>query len=172
LGDGAQDRARGSSAWRGALDVEIGLRAPTEDDAGCIIQHKMKDSELSAPVQFSLKRVPIRGWFDEDGEQVYGAVVEWLGEADVKKEITPLEKCISAFGRAFVAVGDIEDGKARLSVDAWRDFIRKDEPNLSESSIRKKTARGDSRGDRYLGHLEKHGKIHRSRPEYMGVCRR
>lgn len=159
LSVGAQNRARGSSAWRGALDVEIGLLAPTEDDAGFIIQHKMKDSELSAPVQFALKRVPIRGWFDEDGEQVYGAVVEWLGEAKEKKKVTPLDKCISAFGRAFVAVGDIEDGKARLSVDAWRDFIREDEPNLSESSIRIKTARGNSRGDRYLGHLEKHGKI-------------
>ncbi len=159
LGDGAQDRARGSSAWRGALDVEIGLRAPTEDKPGCIIQHKMKDAELSAPMQFTLKRVPINNWFDEDGDKVYGAVVEWLGEADTKKEITPLEKCISAFGRAFVAVGDIEDGKARLSVDAWRDFIRDDEPDLSEASVRKKTSKGNARGDRYLGYLEKHGKI-------------
>lgn len=159
LSEGAQNRARGSSAWRGALDVEIGLCAPTEDNPGCIIQHKMKDAELSNPMQFKLKRVPINNWFDEDGDQVYGAVVEWLGEADVKKEATPLEKCISAFGRAFVAVGDVEDGRARLAVDAWRDFIREDEPNLSESSIRNKTSKGNTRGDRYLGHLEKHGKI-------------
>lgn len=159
LGEGARDRARGSSAWRGALDVEIGLRAPEGDDTGVIIMHKMKDAELSNPMQFKLKRVPINNWFDEDGDQVYGAVVEWLCEAKEKKKVTPLDKCISAFGRAFVAVGDIEDGKARLSVDAWRDFIREDEPNLSESSIRIKTARGNSRGDRYLGHLEKHGKI-------------
>ena len=56
----------GSSAWRGALDVELGLKPLSEKKEDAIIQHKMKDAEQAAPLRFSLKSVPIDGWFDEE----------------------------------------------------------------------------------------------------------
>src|SRR5699024_11098707 len=71
LAENAQNRARGSSAWRGALDVEIGLQAPDGNSPGVIIQHKMKDAEAARPMQFQLRSVTIDGWKDEDGESVH-----------------------------------------------------------------------------------------------------
>ena len=82
----AQHRARGSSAWRGALDIEISI-VPAKDGAPMeIVQRKSKDAELVNPVYAELRSVEIPGWLDEDGEQVTSAVVE-IVEAPVKREI-------------------------------------------------------------------------------------
>jgi len=72
----AQHRARGSSAWRGALDIEISIVPPKSDDAPIeIVQRKSKDAEMSLPIHVNLKSVPITGWLDEDNEQVTSAVI-------------------------------------------------------------------------------------------------
>ena len=71
----AQHRARGSSAWRGALDIEVSI-LPSKDGAPMqIIQRKSKDAEMSETVFVSLQSVQIPGWFDEDGQPVTSAVV-------------------------------------------------------------------------------------------------
>ena len=76
VSDEAQHRARGSSAWRGALDIEISVK-PGKDDAPMeLIQRKSKDSEAAAPIYGDLVSVPIKGWFDEDGDPVTSAVFE------------------------------------------------------------------------------------------------
>lgn len=70
----AQHRARGSSAWRGALDIEISI-IPAKGDAPVeVCQRKSKDGELSESVYVELFSVAIPGWYDEDGEQVTSAV--------------------------------------------------------------------------------------------------
>lgn len=72
----AQHRARGSSAWRGALDIEISI-IPAKDQAPMqIVQRKAKDSELAQDVFSRLHGVEIEGWIDEDGEQVTSAIIE------------------------------------------------------------------------------------------------
>lgn len=72
----AQHRARGSSAWRGALDIEISI-IPAKDQAPMqIVQRKAKDSELAQDVFSRLHGVEIEGWMDEDGEQVTSAIIE------------------------------------------------------------------------------------------------
>ena len=68
----AQHRARGSSAWRGALDIEISV-VPGETIE--IIQRKSKDAEVADPVYGTLATVPIAGWLDEDGDLVTSAVL-------------------------------------------------------------------------------------------------
>lgn len=75
----AQHRARGSSAWRGALDIEISV-TPSKDGNGPveIAQRKSKDAELAKSVYANLKSVSVPGWFDEDGEQVTTAVLDVL----------------------------------------------------------------------------------------------
>lgn len=86
-----QHRARGSSAWRGALDIEVSI-VPAKDGAPMeIIQRKSKDAELSAPIYCQLEKVNIPGWLDEDGEQVSSAVVMVVG-APEKKSASPIEK--------------------------------------------------------------------------------
>jgi hypothetical protein len=71
----AQHRARGSSAWRGALDIEISVIPSKGEKSIEIVQRKSKDAEMAAPVYVDLESVVIPGWFDEDGEAVTSAVV-------------------------------------------------------------------------------------------------
>ena len=54
----AQHRARGSSAWRGALDIEISV---VPGDTIEIVQRKSKDAEEAVPVFAELESVPITG---------------------------------------------------------------------------------------------------------------
>jgi len=81
----AQHRARGSSAWRGALDIEISVIPAKGDKSIEIVQRKSKDAEMAAPVYVNLESVAIPSWFDEDGEPVTSAVVV-KGEAPPEKQ--------------------------------------------------------------------------------------
>jgi len=86
VSDEVQHRARGSSAWRGALDIEISVVPPKSEDAPIeIIQRKSKDAEMALPLYVNLKSVPINGWLDEDGEQVTSAVIA-IADAPAKAE--------------------------------------------------------------------------------------
>ena len=68
-----QDRARGSSAIKAALDTEI---SATKDGQVITLQStKSKEGEPFAPLTFQLAGVDT-GWNDEDGERVYSAVLE------------------------------------------------------------------------------------------------
>ncbi|MGN6739598.1 AAA family ATPase [Dyella sp.] len=72
----AQHRARGSSAWRGALDVEIGVQPPPAGESAIVVSLlKMRDADPVPPVCVKLQRVDLPGWVDEDGEQVSSAVL-------------------------------------------------------------------------------------------------
>jgi phage/plasmid primase-like uncharacterized protein len=71
----AQHRGRGSSAWKGALDIEISIVPSKNDGPIEIIQRKSKDAEVAPPEYVDLQSVPIEGWIDEDGEPVTSAVI-------------------------------------------------------------------------------------------------
>lgn len=71
----AQHRARGSSAWRGALDIEVSIVPSKPGKSMEIIQRKSKDAEMAKTVYVDLASVAIPEWFDEDGEPVTSAVV-------------------------------------------------------------------------------------------------
>ncbi len=75
VSEDAQHRARGSSAWRGALDIEISIIPAKGDDPMQVVQRKSKDAELAEAVFVRLESVEIPGWFDEDGQAVTSAVV-------------------------------------------------------------------------------------------------
>jgi hypothetical protein len=85
----AQHRARGSSAWRGALDIEISV---VPGDTIEIVQRKSKDAEEAATIFAELQSVPITGWLDEDGEQVTSAVLVAGVEPVKAKKDSPLAK--------------------------------------------------------------------------------
>ncbi|MGC9216637.1 AAA family ATPase [Acidithiobacillus sp.] len=131
VSDEAQHRARGSSAWRGALDGEISIIPPTRrsgdrknDGPIEIAQRKAKDSEEAPPVFVTLKSVPITGWFDEDGEQVTSAVIE-VTEAptDGVKE-APWRAHLKRFERAWFRGGCEErEGMPYVSRSALRSLL-------------------------------------------------
>jgi hypothetical protein len=75
VSDEAQHRARGSSAWRGALDIEISIVPAKENQPMQIVQRKSKDAEMAQTVFVELEQVAIPGWLDEDGQQVTSAVI-------------------------------------------------------------------------------------------------
>jgi phage/plasmid primase-like uncharacterized protein/KaiC/GvpD/RAD55 family RecA-like ATPase len=105
----AQHRARGSSAWRGALDIEISVIPAKGDKSIEIVQRKSKDAEMAAPVYVDLESVAIPGWFDEDGEAVSSAVV-------VKGQVPESNKKTStgfvSFEKAWFATGAEDRGGA------------------------------------------------------------
>lgn len=72
----AQSRARGSSAWRGALDIEINVAPSTPKKPIEVKQMKSKDAEEEKPLFFTLESVAIDGWFGEDENAVTSAVFE------------------------------------------------------------------------------------------------
>lgn len=75
VSDEAQHRARGSSAWRGALDIEVSIVPGSEDKPMQIVQRKSKDAEIALPIFVELQSIAIPGWIDEDGEAVTSAVI-------------------------------------------------------------------------------------------------
>jgi phage/plasmid primase-like uncharacterized protein len=89
VSDEAQHRARGSSAWKGALEIEISVIPGKGDAPMQIVQRKSKDAEEAQPVYVTLESVPIKGWLDEDGEQVTSAV---LMAAEAPKEVRKSSK--------------------------------------------------------------------------------
>jgi phage/plasmid primase-like uncharacterized protein len=66
--------ARGSSSWKGALDVEINISGET--GIKCVQQLKLKEGDEHQKINVCLETVPIAGWLDEDGEQVTSAVIQ------------------------------------------------------------------------------------------------
>ncbi len=82
----AQHRARGSSAWRGALDIEISIIPGKDDQPMQIVQRKSKDAELAETVYVELQQVAIPGWRDEDDQQVTSAVIVQADAPTAKKK--------------------------------------------------------------------------------------
>ena len=81
----AQHRARGSSAWRGALDIEISIVPGNDLTPMQIIQRKSKDAELAQDISVELQSYVIPNWFDEDGEPVSSAII-FPSQMPIKKD--------------------------------------------------------------------------------------
>ena len=131
----AQHRARGSSAWRGALDIEISV---VPGDTIEIVQRKSKDAEEAATIFVELQSVPITGWLDEDGEQVTSAVLVAGVEPVKAKKDSPLAKQQKTFENAWWDSGaeDI-DGVPYLSRSA---LIKKlEDDGMAERTIKNMT---------------------------------
>lgn len=110
VSDEAQHRARGSSAWKGALDIEISVIPAKGDKSIEIVQRKSKDAEMAATVYVDLESVAIPGWFDEDGEAVSSAVVVKGEVPEEKKKVESLG--FSSFERAWWSTGAEDRGGA------------------------------------------------------------
>ncbi|AIM40757.1 DNA primase [Idiomarinaceae phage 1N2-2] len=125
VSDEAQHRARGSSAWRGALDIEISVVPSKSDGPMQIVQRKSKDAEQAEPIYAELQSVAIPGWIDEDGEPVTSAVlVDGQAPAETKKDGKLMES-IKLFERCWFHTGADTDseGNPYITSSAGRDAL-------------------------------------------------
>lgn len=121
----SQHRARGSSAWRGALDIEISI-VPAADGAPMeIVQRKSKDAELAQTVYTSLQQVTLPGWLDEDGQPVTSAViVKAEPVAKNEKTASPIDEHRKLFEAAWWDSGaEVRDGVPYLTRSALKDKL-------------------------------------------------
>jgi phage/plasmid primase-like uncharacterized protein len=137
VSDEAQHRARGSSAWRGALDIEISVKPSKDDQPIELVQRKSKDAECADPLFFGLVSQPITGWFDEDGEQVTTAIIEPTQAAPQKsKKESKIAAHIKVFTNAWWASGaEVLDGRPYISKSAMMAHLTTS-MGLTESSAR------------------------------------
>lgn len=146
VSDEAQHRARGSSAWRGALDIELSVIPAKDDKPMELAQRKSKDAELAPSIYCKLQSVPIAGWFDEDGEPVSSAVAVQVDADDVpdgSKSDTPkrLADAKKRFEDACIALGDIEAGGVYLSASAWQHHAKSTAGDKADGTIRSTLSR-------------------------------
>jgi phage/plasmid primase-like uncharacterized protein len=120
--DEAQGRARGSSAWRGALDIEISVT--TKDDVITIAQKKSKDAELLEPVYATLESVTLPGWLDEDNEPVTSAVLATADAPPKREKESPGAKHRKTVEAAWWASGaETLDGAPYLTRSALAHYL-------------------------------------------------
>jgi hypothetical protein len=148
----AQHRARGSSAWRGALDIEVSIIPAKADAPMQIVQRKSKDAELAQSVYATLESVTIPGWIDEDGEAVTSAVVQFV-EAPVEREKeSATAKHRKLFENAWWASGaEVREGKPYVSRSAIVSYLM--ESGIAKSEASAKQAIKPSETNRLIGAL-------------------
>jgi phage/plasmid primase-like uncharacterized protein len=132
----AQHRARGSSAWRGALDIEISVIPQREDAPMQIVQRKSKDSEISEPLYANIEQVQIPGWFDEDNEPVKSAVLVPANAPVERKKDSKLEQHRKTFENAWWASGaEVSNGFPYVSRSGLMTYLV-DNLDLTEASAK------------------------------------
>ena len=117
----AKFRARGSSAWKGALDASIMLSYEAENviKVSCT---KMKDAPEPDNLYGELCEVDL-GWIDEDGEQINGAVFKLRDYQPVKKE-TGYEAHKTLFEDAwFASNAELLNGSPYITRSALADYL-------------------------------------------------
>jgi len=131
----AKHRARGSSAWKASLDSQI-LIAKKDGiiEVNCT---KMKDTEEPQPFFGKLQSVDL-GWFDEDGDEIKGAVFAIENDApDQKpKKESEISKDIRKFTNAWWASGAENNSEnPYLSRSALIEYLINNE-GLSEATAK------------------------------------
>jgi hypothetical protein len=146
----AQHRARGSSAWRGALDIEISVVPGKKDEPMQLVQRKSKDAELAPTVYLQLETVTIPSWYDEDNQPVTSAVIVQANAPVEPKRDSKIETHRKMFENAWWACGAEErDGAPYLSRSALKDKLLQD--GNAERTVRNMV--NPSYGDKLIGAL-------------------
>ncbi len=132
----AQHRARGSSAWRGALDIEISIVPGKDDQPMQIVQRKSKDAEMAQTVFVELQQVTIPGWYDEDNQPVTSAIIVQSQAPTSSKKDGKIDSHRKTFENAWWASGAEErNGQPYLSRSAMLDYLIQ-KMDVSETSAK------------------------------------
>ena len=131
----AQHRARGSSAWKGALEIEISIIPAKGDQPIQIVQRKSKDAEEAKPIFAGLRVVPINGWFDEDGDPVKSAVLVQEEAPPERKKESKMDGHRKTWERAWWASGcETRNDLPYLSRSGLKDMLANDK--IADRTIR------------------------------------
>lgn len=132
----AKGRARGSSSFRGAMDIEI--QVTKNERLITLTQKKNKDNEIEKPLVFTLSQVTVPEWLDDEGTPVTTCIIELNqtrteAAASQKKEreqISASEKraretyteAMKKYGRRII---DEETGHelAAVDIEDWRKIL-------------------------------------------------
>jgi hypothetical protein len=124
VSDEAQHRARGSSAWRGALDIEISIVPGNDGVPMQIVQRKSKDAELAETIHVELQQVTIPGWYDEDNQPVTSAVVVEAQAPTSGKKDSKIDSHRKTFENAWwSSEAEERNGLPYLSRSAMMDYL-------------------------------------------------
>lgn len=128
LNPDAKNRARGSSAWKGAMDMETRISCSSGSDIISIAVTKAKNS--LQPEKTLKKRVFELGpdWRDQYGRPVTTLVLEDCDgtelEEEPKKSLSRAEhRGLQTWRDAAKQAGKIIDGHLGVHVDDWRNFF-------------------------------------------------
>ncbi|MCL6271076.1 helicase RepA family protein [Sansalvadorimonas sp. 2012CJ34-2] len=135
-GVSTQNRARGNSALKGALDAEYALKRT--DDVLTLTTHKMKDTQEPAPQSFELITIQLPD-INEDGEHESSCVLKPVAaklETDSGKRIGKTQRgCLEELEQLYdqhqAKLSDAEYSPegARVRIDDWRNAcVGKDKP--------------------------------------------
>jgi hypothetical protein len=117
----AKFRARGSSAWRGALDASIMLSYES-DQVIKVACTKMKDAPEPNDLFGELAEVDL-GWLDDEGQKINGAVFK-LRHYEPKKKESGYEKHRKIFENAWFDSGaELINGQPYISRSAFSDYL-------------------------------------------------
>ena len=134
----AQHRARGSSAWRGALDIEISIVPGKDDQPMQIVQRKSKDAEMAQTVYAELRQVTIPLWYDEDNQPVTSAVLVEAQAPIVVKKDSKIDGHRKVFEAAWWGTGaEVREGLPYVSRSALKDKLAQDgrKPRTIENDL-------------------------------------
>jgi len=138
-GHGDNQRARGASALRGALDAEFSC---LKDRSAILVQcTKMKDAEEPENLAMSLKSVSLG--FSKDGKQISSAVLIRDDEVQIRPKITTsLANKLKTFHEAVrvngnvTKLGDVIVEKS-VSLEGWREVFYQRSPADTQEAKRK-----------------------------------
>jgi len=160
VSDEVQHRARGSSAWRGALDIEIsvipsGLNQPLQ-----LVQRKSKDAEIASPIFMDLQQITIPRWYDEDNQPVTSAVpIQVNAPPTPSKKDSKIDAHRKMWENAWWASGaEVVNEQPYLSRSALKDKLAAD--GNAERTVRNMI--NPSYNDKLIGALLQSGLIEAS----------
>lgn len=134
VSDDAKKRARGSSAFRGALDMEVCVES-LENGSISLEVTKSKDSMIPNPKYLKLESVDL-GFTDEDGDMVTSAVVVKGSDEPVKKT-HEYEKERSEVLDIFKNYGELDlDNNLFVSRDNVIEWFMKQYPDKTRANAR------------------------------------
>ena len=153
----AQHRARGSSAWRGALDIEISVIPSGPNQPLQLVQRKSKDAEIASPIFMDLHQVTIPKWYDEDNQPVTSAVpIQVSAPPTPSKKDSKIDSHRKMWENAWWASGaEVVNEQPYLSRSALKDKLATD--GNAERTVRNMI--NPSYNDKLIGALLQAGLI-------------
>jgi len=122
LSEGASERARGSSAWKGAMDFEYNMQRNNEENIHVKCK-KMKDFEEPNTMVFTSEKIIIDNVYYDNGEEVTSIVLKYDGctlDKDVgkpkkqKKYEDAINQGIDIIRGAYPLYGEIYTDKCHI----------------------------------------------------------